>query len=853
MSAERTAPTPRRPRDDVLPTAVPDLPLDGPVIVSGPGGTGKTVLLAELARRYRDAGIAVADLRSAPPAADVEGPLAVLVDDGHRMGRDDAVRLAALADRPGVRVAVTHRPWPRPAALQDVLQRLRTGHLPAATVVLGPADHRQVARWAAELLGTAASPALVDFVLHETGGLPALVHPLLRSLARSRAGAVRTLRPPDPPVRPEVPPEVRDLVAGGLAALGDDVRTTLHALAAGAPPDAELLADALGTPPRSAVEQLAAVRSGGFLLPSGAVIPLVRSRILAEEPPERTGSLRRRLLVLLLDRGDQPVDLARALVADGVRDARAGAVLEAHGTTVLATDPRLAGQLFDEAIEAGIPPARLHTCRAEAAALGGAPEAALGHADAALRDPATTDGGRAAAVAATVLAQRGFLAESARLYRAAGPGHSGDLALVLLASGDRAEAAAVLAAPEQPGLPALRPRAGTLAAHGLLTSLGNGPCGEVVTGSLATLARAITLLEPVGRTALVPETPATLAALVALNAGELAQAESLLTRALAADLGGPGARPRHLLLLGWTAMLRGRLALARTFLERADAAAGAGFEPRDELCARALEMGVARRSSDPAAMRACWEPAREALLRHPVDLFGLLPLGELVVGAAKLGVVGQLAPFRSAAAALLARLGHPHVWATCLHWSGLQAAVLAGDPAGLGPYASALVGAAPASPLAAALAWAGRSWLRVLNGDVDAAEVVTATEKLAAVGLTWDGSRLAAQAASRTDVPRDRTTLLQCARFLAGEESGASSSGSAAAPAEPGPLGQLSQREREVAELIVAGQTYREVGGRLFISAKTVEHHVARIRQRLGASTRSDLLSRLRAELAEGA
>ena len=63
---------------------------------------------------------------------------------------------------------------------------------------------------------------------------------------------------------------------------------------------------------------------------------------------------------------------------------------------------------------------------------------------------------------------------------------------------------------------------------------------------------------------------------------------------------------------------------------------------------------------------------------------------------------------------------------------------------------------------------------------------------------------------------------------------------------------QLSSREREVAELLVAGQTYREVGGKLFISAKTVEHHVARIRQRLGASNRSDLLARLRAELAIG-
>jgi DNA-binding CsgD family transcriptional regulator len=65
-----------------------------------------------------------------------------------------------------------------------------------------------------------------------------------------------------------------------------------------------------------------------------------------------------------------------------------------------------------------------------------------------------------------------------------------------------------------------------------------------------------------------------------------------------------------------------------------------------------------------------------------------------------------------------------------------------------------------------------------------------------------------------------------------------------------GPLhSQLSDREREVARLVVEGRTYREIGGRLFISAKTVEHHVSRMRQRLGASDRSDLLARLRVEL----
>jgi DNA-binding CsgD family transcriptional regulator len=58
--------------------------------------------------------------------------------------------------------------------------------------------------------------------------------------------------------------------------------------------------------------------------------------------------------------------------------------------------------------------------------------------------------------------------------------------------------------------------------------------------------------------------------------------------------------------------------------------------------------------------------------------------------------------------------------------------------------------------------------------------------------------------------------------------------------------GVLSDREREVAVLVLGGLTYKQVGDRLFISAKTVEHHVARMRQKLGATSRAELLDQLR-------
>jgi DNA-binding CsgD family transcriptional regulator len=467
-------------------------------------------------------------------------------------------------------------------------------------------------------------------------------------------------------------------------------------------------------------------------------------------------------------------------------------------------------------------------------------------------------------VTAAVLAQRGLLTRAAALCRLAGPERAGSAALALLATGEAEEAAAVLdGARAAGGLPTVLSVSEELTAQGVLQSLRTGEnAADDIAAALSTLTRAAALLEPVGRTALLVDTPAALAALVALHSGELGVAESVLQRAVDADLGGAPCRPRHRLLLAWIAMLAGRMTRAREYMAMARGDA-AQLEPRDDVFLQALEVGLARRSSDVPALVRAWVRAREAVVRHPVDLFTLLPLGELVVAAARLQDGDRLRPHLAEAQALLARLGHPQLWATPLHWSGAQAAILTDDPDGLRPHAAALVAAARTSPYAATLARAGRSWMRVLTGDVDAAGVVTAAEELTAVGLGWDGSRLAGQAAARTVDQKARSVLLGCARSLA-DSAGCESTPAvpapwatgdpapAPAPAPAAPGGVLSEREREVARLVVAGQTYREIGGRLYISAKTVEHHVSRMRQRLGASTRSDLLARLRAELAEG-
>lgn len=873
--------------------AAPSAPLTAAVV--GPGGTGKSALLDAIARQYEETGTAVVRGGSAAGLRldRLESDKPVLVDDAHRLDPTALDDLRTLAEADATRLVVAYRPWPRPQGLSALGASLARRRSP---VVVGHLDRGAVGARIAARVGCTPPDPLVDLVHEQAGGLPSLVDLVTQALQDT--GRFDPRRPEQfrRPERVNVSAGLAERLRYQLEALDPEVYRLLQAIAVGAALDAEVLGSLLDTDPTALTDTVEAALATGLLTEDGELITFIRSLVLRLTPVLRSREMQRRLAGIQLDRGGSVLAAGRQLLGTGASGSRVAAVLERAGDEALRQSPALAAELFAGAVDAGASPRALAARNAQAVALAGDLDQALRLADQVVSDPAAPDRERGVSVAAAVLAHRGLLARSAELYRSLPDGTAGGAPLAvpaLIGTGALAEARAVLDADAGTG------RASTLLA-GAETLMARGMLATVTgtdTAALSQLARAAVLLEPAGETVLLPDTPAALTAVVALQCGELAVADSALRRAVAAKLGGRPAHPRHLLLHGWTAMTRGKLNVAHRALDRTTHP-GHPLEPRDELLAAALAVGLARRESDPAALSSAWRRARTALVRHPIDLYVLQPLGELAVAAARLREREWITPHLKEAENLLDELGNPVLWAAPLHWYELHAAIVAEDLAEAERlseaqrHATALTDAGSSSPYAAVLAAAASSWLQVLSceidpeTEIDPEAVQAAARRLHGIGLPWEGARLAGQAATRTTDRRAVTALLTCARALygslpAGSDNPTASgegfddgdraglpaaklaaagpraaSASAEAPqldsveasgsGRAGGRSILSERELEVGQLILAGLSYKQIGERLFISAKTVEHHVARIRQRLGVGSRNELFGRLR-------
>ena len=95
----------------------------------------------------------------------------------------------------------------------------------------------------------------------------------------------------------------------------------------------------------------------------------------------------------------------------------------------------------------------------------------------------------------------------------------------------------------------------------------------------------------------------------------------------------------------------------------------------------------------------------------------------------------------------------------------------------------------------------------------------------------------------------DDALLSSIARALAA--TAARSQGKIAAETARAALARLTPREREVADLLAAGETSKSAGRKLGISDRTIEVHRARVMEKMGARSMADLVrAMLRADSA---
>ncbi len=331
-------------------------------------------------------------------------------------------------------------------------------------------------------------------------------------------------------------------------------------------------------------------------------------------------------------------------------------------------------------------------------------------------------------------------------------------------------------------------------------------------------------------------TPHAVAALAALWIGDLPAASSLLERAAQLDSGGAGEARTHRLLSAYVGVLSGSSTDALGLVEAGD---DPTWPQRDRLMLAAMDAAIARRSGDTHRLRDAWARSESVLLRPSSSWLLFDPVLELLTAGARLGDERRVSPVATALGEQLAAMPAGGAGPATSHWLALQLGLARRDDDAVTAAADSIAAVEPADPRSQARVVAARHWADLARGASDEAAAMLAMEALVPVGDGWEASRLLGQTALDHADPQAARRLLEAARSLAndpGDERG--NDGLVA-------LG-LSEREAEVAVLVTEGKTHREVGATLFISPKTVEHHVAKIRQKLGVGTRAEMMAAVR-------
>lgn len=798
--------------------------------VIGPAGSGKTAALEFVRDGLDDRGVETHTFGAEVDIAAIPAEAVLIVDDLHLIDEEGAAPITERAHTPGAGLVVALRPGPVGEHVRTIERLLQRSSPP---IILGEVSATEVdAHLRAQ--GRPASCACIEDILDLTGGAAWLVTFALShdhvAECRGRTDHLALRR------------DLQNQVLQRVATLDAPLRRFIEQLSLGTDP---------GRPPDGHAEALDELvllgHAEGLLFRNGRMVPAVRTA-MRSSVTHRWGSTDSTSLAEEITRGCLEDDDSIELLLDGVRDPRVGDAIAVRADELRDDRPDHADRLYRVALRAGTRSSDLAQRRARAAwAAGDLDRTGLLVDEAITKASSPADAGLAD-LAASVLAARDLMAMAARVYGSRT--YEGATAvraeIAHIGSGHLEPHRAPVVLPDDQGVSSQLDVALYLLHRGLRSSLGRTPSPT----ALSDLVRASELYTASGTACPTPELPAVIAASVALGSGDLATARQVLDDAVTGGQGRQWARRRLLLWQGLVAIQAERPDAARqayTLAQQESAPVGA----RDARLGHILEVTLARRFGDLAALQASWADVRGAVAHPDVDLYTIFPLATLVGAAARLGDSTTLAAHLQLGLDLLDRLGSPPLWSTHLWWAGVQQGILLNTPDALAPFAKALVGAADRSPLAATMASAGGVWVQVLAGKVDPDAVEDAARALGSAGLAWDGGRLAAHGARRSTDRRVSARLLSCARDLHPKEStsAAVTQPETAGVAAVGAESELSEREREVARLILKGKTYVEIGEAIFISPRTVEHHVAHMRRRLEAGSRSDLIAKLRLAL----
>lgn len=767
------------------------------VLVLGVGGSGRTHRLRELADGEA-VWLTITLLRpldrsaveTAREAASVTETPTLVVDDAQWASEE---ALDALIDAVGsVRVIASMRPWPVSAgtrAFADVLGA--QGSVERRDRL----DDSGVARVVSGVTGRASSTDLITAMLDVSGGSAGLV---ADALATGFEGDLEQL-----------PDQTTAAVLARIERSGPDAVAALElaSLDRRAGRDIGVYTAVLEDPDGAE----SAVRSSGALSPSGVCVPLVRAAIRHSLPSQRRRQRHDQLAVLL---ADTDAGSAAEHLLSGTRsmpDHTERLVRAANAVAVGDADRCL--DILERAAEFGSLDAELTIVEATAAFW-------AGRHDVLSRMVPPPDAKRSHRER---LARLGFGIDVRDLRWRSAAGREVEPAF---------SAFAAICIGERRGPLEAGQTSAAARMHLGLDAVVEGRSGDGLEQlvMVADDADRSTWSEPLG------VTPHAVAALTALWVGDLPAATSMLERAESLQSGGQGEVRTHRLLAAYAALLAGRSSDALAIVEAGDEQT---WPQRDRLLVAAIDAAIARRSGDTQRLRDAWARAEFALLRPASSWLLFDPVVELLTAGARLGDERRVGPVATALLEQLVAMPAAGAGPTAGLWLELQLGLARRDDGAVQAAATAMADARTTDPRSLARIVAGSTWAALGRGEVDEPAAMAAMEALVSVGDGWEASRILGQTALDHADPQAARRLLEAARSLANDPADGTGNDGLVA------LG-LSEREAEVAVLVTEGNTHREVGSTLFISPKTVEHHVAKIRQKLGVSTRAEMMALVR-------